>query len=130
MSIDRKHQTDPLLVGMRILIVEDQMIMAMMLEDILKGLGCDVTKVGRVSKAVHAIKAGDLNAAILDIDIAGEAVYPVAHELKKRSIPFIFSSGYNAVGLPLEYGDCPTLSKHFQREELAPLLRNAIRNKC
>jgi CheY-like chemotaxis protein len=117
------------LTGMRILIVEDEMIVAMMLEDMLIGLGCEVVKAGRVAKAMHLVVTGEIDGAILDVNVAGEPVYPVANELRGRGIPFIFSSGYGVEGLAPEYRDRPTLSKPFQESELAPLLAGAIQTR-
>jgi CheY-like chemotaxis protein len=115
-----------LLGSLCILIVEDEMIVAMVLEDMLAELGCDVLKAARVAKAIHLICTSAIDGAILDVNVAGDEVYPVAHELQERGIPFIFSSGYGAGGLPTEYRDRPTLSKPFLREELAPILVSAI----
>jgi CheY-like chemotaxis protein len=114
------------LAGLCILVVEDEMMVAIMLEEMLTKLGCKVVKAARVSKAVQLVITAAIDGAILDVNVAGEAVYPVAHKLQERGIPFIFSSGYGASGLPVEYRDRPTLSKPFQQEELAPILVNAI----
>jgi CheY-like chemotaxis protein len=107
-------------------IVEDEMIVAMMLEDMLMDLGCEVIKAARVAKAIHLVATEEIDGAILDVNVAGETVYPVANELRGRGIPFIFSSGYGVRGLAPEYRDRPTLSKPFLQEELAPLLAGAI----
>src|SRR5271155_2223369 len=96
------------LAGMRILVVEDEMMVAMMLEDMLTDLGCEVIKAGRVAKAFQLIATGGIDCAILDINVAGEPVYPVAQELEELGIPFIFSSGYGAGGLAAKYSDRPT----------------------
>ena len=114
------------LAGKRVLIVEDEMMVAMVLEDLLTELGCIVVKAGRVMKAVRFVANTELDAAILDVNVAGEPVYPVAHELQERGIPFIFSSGYGVGGLAPEYRNCPMLSKPFQLEQLAPTLAAAI----
>lgn len=78
------------LAGTRVLIVEDEMMVAMVLEDLLTELGCIVVKAGRVMKAVRFVASTEIDAAILDVNVAGESVYPVAHELQERGIPFIF----------------------------------------
>jgi CheY-like chemotaxis protein len=119
-------QPNGTLAGLCILIVEDEMLVAMVLEDMLTELGCEVVKAARVSKAVQLVTTAAIDGAILDVNVAGEAVDPVAHALQERGIPFIFSSGYGAGGLPAEYRDRPTLSKPFQQEELAPMLVSAI----
>jgi CheY-like chemotaxis protein len=102
------------------------MLVAMMLEDMLTELGCDVVRAARVAKAFHLIATAQIDCAILDINVAGDPVYPVANELQGRRIPFIFSSGYGAAGLPPEYRNYPTLSKPLREEELALMLADAI----
>lgn len=126
MTASSKQGPESSLVGMRILIVEDEMMVATLLEDMLTDLGCDVIKAGRVAKAVQFVASTEFDGAILDINVAGEPVYPVASELQARGIPFIFSSGYGAGGLAPEYRDRPTLSKPFQQQELAPVLAAAV----
>ena len=117
------------LIGMRILIVEDEMVVAIMLEDILTDLGCKVVRAGRVAKALQLVATSGIDGAILDVNVAGEPVYPVARELRRRGVPFVFSSGYGYDGVSPEYRDRPTLSKPFRQEELAPLLTDAIHNR-
>lgn len=117
------------LAGMRILIVEDEMMVVMVIEDMLTDLGCEVVKAGRVAKAIHLAATEEIDGAILDVNVAGESVYPVANELRERGIPFIFSSGYGATGIAPEYRDHPALSKPFVQSELVPLLADAIRSQ-
>jgi DNA-binding response OmpR family regulator len=105
------------------------MIVAMMLEDMLTELRCEVVKAARVAKAVDLAATAELDGAILDVNVAGEPVYPVARELQKRGIPFIFSTGYGAGGLASDYRDRPTLSKPFQQEDLAPTLAGALHGR-
>ena len=126
MTLNSKPDSERSLAGLRILVVEDEMMVAMVLEDMLTGFGCDVVKAARVAKAIHLIATDRIDGAILDVNVAGEPVYPVARALQTRGIPFIFSSGYGAGGLPSEYRDCPTLSKPFHENELAPLLAGAM----
>ncbi len=104
------------------------MMVAMLLEDMLTDLGCAVIKAARVEKAVQFVANTEFDGAILDVNVAGETVYPVARELRARGIPFIFSSGYGDAGLSPEYCDYPTLAKPFLQEELAPLLADAIQS--
>ena len=123
------NQPNETIAGLRILIVEDEMMVAMLLEDMLTDLGCKVVMAGRVTSAVELIATTPIDCAILDVNVAGEAVYPVAHELKGRHIPFVFSSGYGAGSLAAEYRDWPILSKPFQEKELAPILLAATRDR-
>jgi DNA-binding NtrC family response regulator len=95
----------------------------------LTELGCDVVKAARLAKAAHFISTAAIDVAILDVNVAGELVYPIANQLEERGIPFIFSSGYGAGGLPVEYRGWPTLSKPFQQEELAPMLAEVVQHR-
>lgn len=105
--------------GLRVLVVEDEMLIVMLLEDILQELGCKIIgPVGRVAKAVSLANMEPFDAAILDINVAGEEVFPVACELVRRAIPFVFVSGYGADHLPKEWRDRPILQKPFQLEDL------------
>ncbi len=100
------------IAGMRILIVEDEMMVAMMLEDMLTDLGCEVVKAARVAKAVHLIATTAIDGAILDVNVAGEAVYPVAHELQSRGIPFIFSLSSRVVMAPTDSQQSIAIDRH------------------
>jgi CheY-like chemotaxis protein len=111
------------LANRRILIVEDEMIIAMLIEDILATLGCVV--VGPVSKleaAVKIAKTEPFDAAILDITIRGGQVFPVAEVLMERHIPFVFASGYGDWALPEAFRGRPRLPKPFTAKELEDAL--------
>jgi DNA-binding response OmpR family regulator len=113
--------------GLRVLVVEDEMLIAMLLEDILQELGCKIIgPVGQVAKAVPLANMEPLDAAILDVNVAGEEVFPVAFELARRAIPFVFVSGYGTDRLPKEWCDRPILQKPFRSEELEHSLSMAF----
>jgi CheY-like chemotaxis protein len=114
------------LAGLRILVVEDEMMVAMMLEDLLTDLGCEVAKAARLAKAIDLVETISIDGAILDVNVSGEAVYPLARMLADRGIPFVFSSGYGNSGHPAEFRGRPTLSKPFALNDLGPLLAHAI----
>jgi len=104
----------------RVLVVEDEMLLAMLMEDTLADFGCDVVgPVGRVTDGVRLAQSERLDGAVLDINIGGTEVFPVARELAKRSIPFVFVSGYALANLPEEWKGRPTLQKPFRPEDLA-----------
>lgn len=110
--------------GDRILIAEDESLIAMQLEDVLRDLGFEV--VGPVSsvKDVLACVEGeaDLSGALLDVNLRGEAVLGVLPRLKERGLPFIITSGYDAASLfPPEFRDVPRVVKPFDEEDLKHL---------
>ena len=94
-----------------ILMVEDEMNLAMMLEDILEDAGYRVLKAGRLPQALEIVaqsgldEASRIDVAILDINLAGVQVFPLAEILRARSVPFVFTSGYGRDGIPEDYRD-------------------------
>ncbi len=93
------------LVGKRVLIVEDEMLVALMIEEFLLELGCrTVGPCGNVANAVQAAQTETLDLAVLDVNLAGEKVYPVADVLVARQIPFLFVSGYGDGAIPADHG--------------------------
>lgn len=87
------------LKGVRLLVVEDEILLALALEDDLVGLGCDVIVASSLRKAMPLAREAPIDGAILDVNLAGEEVYPVVDILAARSIPFVFVTGYGAAGL-------------------------------
>jgi CheY-like chemotaxis protein len=107
------------LAGRRILLVEDELLVAMMVEDMLRDEGCAIVgPVGRVAPALKAAREESLDAAVLDINLAGEAVYPVAKALAERKVPFVFTTGYERDALPAEHAHRSRLAKPFMPAQL------------
>jgi CheY-like chemotaxis protein len=103
----------------RILLVEDEMLVAMLLEDMLSEAGHTIVgPLARVDHAVNAARNEPLDLAILDVNVGGDEVYPVAEALAARNIPFAFATGYGAHGLLAPWQDRPTLQKPFHRSDL------------
>jgi CheY-like chemotaxis protein len=103
----------------RILLVEDEYLIRMLLEDMLDDLGYAVTAaVGSLPEASALAKSQDFDAAILDVNLDGQEVFPVADIVAERGLPFVFVTGYGGSGLPTQYRSRPTLQKPFQIEEL------------
>ncbi len=108
----------------RVLVVEDEMLIGMLLEDMLVDLGHVVVGVvPRVDEALAAAKRGDFDVAILDVHLNGQSVFPVAEVLMGRGTPFVFATGYGERGLPEKYRDRPILQKPFARDDLERVLR-------
>ncbi|HET6654755.1 MAG TPA: response regulator [Gammaproteobacteria bacterium] len=112
--------------GMRILMVEDEMMLAMSLEDLLKLLGCEVVKAANVAKAMKLARTETVDGALLDVNLAGKRVYPVAAELERRGIPFVFMTGYDADRLDGDYRGHPALQKPFQMDDMVRVMTDAF----
>lgn len=110
------------LSGLRILVVEDEMLLVMLIEDWLAMLDCEAVKVARLKKAVALAGAERFDGALLDVNLAGEECYPVAEVLERRGIPYIFMTGYSADMLHDDYRDRPLVQKPFQMEEIERLM--------
>lgn len=111
----------------RILVVEDEYLIRMLLEDMLNDLGHDVAaSVGSVAEAREFAQDGAFNCAILDVNVDGQEIFPVADILAKRGMPFVFVTGYGEGSLPDAYRDRPTLQKPFQSDHLATTLTNLL----
>lgn len=116
-------EKDSVLNGLRILVVEDEALAALQLEDMLTDLGCTVIgPAARVRQALDLLERQAIDAAVLDLNVAGELVYPVADRLTDRGIPFLFATGYGASALTEAYRTRPLLQKPF----LLSQLRQAI----
>ncbi len=115
------------LTGRKILIVEDESLVAMLLETILEDMGC--TPVGPASNIDDGLRFAEteaLDAALLDVNVAGRHVFPVAQMLKDRGVPFVFSTGYGEGGLPDEWRGQRTIQKPFTEAAVRDALMAAM----
>jgi CheY-like chemotaxis protein len=116
--------------GCRILVVEDEAIVAMMLEEMLADLGCEVVGPAMtVTAALQAATESRIDAAILDVNVAREPVYPVAELLCSRQVPVIFSTGYGASEERDRYSkfrDCAVLAKPYDTDDLKRILTQVL----
>jgi CheY-like chemotaxis protein len=118
------------MAGRHILIVEDEMILALDLSDIVETLGCTSVLASRVAKAVPLAAKEAFDVAILDLNLAGEPVYPVADELGRRGIPFVLATGYDIDGIVPAHRNRPILAKPYSHREVeAALLKALMLNK-
>lgn len=109
--------------SLRVLVVEDEMIVTMLLEDLLAELGHTVTATAsHLEDAVRLAKAGGFDIAMLDLNINGRQTFPVAEVLRAQGVPFVFATGYGEAGLPDAWRGTPTLQKPFMGEDLALVL--------
>ena len=121
---------DPL-QGLRVLVVEDESLVAMLIEEYLAEFGCIVaSSARRVDKGLESIKDLDIGAAVLDVNVAGESVSPIAELLEERHIPFIFASGYGARGVEARWAGRPVLQKPFTSNDLRSALLASLQAKA
>jgi CheY-like chemotaxis protein len=114
----------------RVLLVEDELMIRMLLEDMLGELGYTiVAEAAHIEEALEAANNADFDLAILDVNLNGQPISPVADALVARGMPFVFATGYGERSLPEPYRDRPTLKKPFQMDGLKRLLQNALDQK-
>lgn len=105
---------------LKTLVVDDEALVAMLLEDMLADLGHEVVATaGSSQQASKLVRELSIDMAILDVNLNGEETYPIASLLMSRSIPFLFSTGYAASGLKEGWHNVPLLQKPFQTDDLA-----------
>ena len=110
-------------VGGTVFLVEDEVMIRMMVADMLEELGYRVTaEAGEIGEAMELAQTADFDFAILDVNVNGKAISPVAELIAARKRPFIFATGYGSSGLPEEYRNRPALQKQFQLEKLAQMI--------
>jgi CheY-like chemotaxis protein len=115
------------LKGVRVLVVEDEYFVAILIEEILESAGCIVMgPIPRLPEALDAIEHEDYDVAVLDVNLAGERINPVADALSERNIPFLFVTGYGANALPGEYAQRPHICKPFRMAELLGALSGVV----
>ena len=115
------------LKGLRVLVVEDEALVALQLEDMLSELGCRVVgPASRVGQGLDLLSTETVDAAVLDLNVAGELVYPVAKSLADQGHPFIFVTGYGASGVAADYRDRQILQKPILLGQLRKAMLAAI----
>lgn len=114
-----------------ILIVEDEPLIAMMLEDFIASLGHDVAgPCETVAEALATIESKEFDLAILDVNLKGESVWPVAAALRARGIPFVLASGGHVEPPPAEFADTPMIEKPYTIDRVSPIIDAAIAGVC
>ncbi|WP_428490004.1 response regulator [Rhodopila sp.] len=121
------HDKPGRLTGKRILIVEDEMLVAFLIEEFLFDFGCStVGPCGDVATALEAVRTEAFDLAVLDVNLAGEKVYPVAELLAERQIPFLFLSGYGEEAIPAGHDDWRVCAKPFTSDNLKKEMSAAL----
>jgi DNA-binding response OmpR family regulator len=114
-------------VSRSILIVEDEPLIAMMLEDFLESLGhaisatCDTVKC-----ALDEVDKGGFELAILDVNLKGENVWPVATRLREKNVPFVIATGGHVDPPPPEFNDAPVIEKPYTVDRVTPVIEAAF----
>jgi PAS domain S-box-containing protein len=113
------------LAGLRVLLIEDEPLVAMDLEELLATVGCRaVATRGTVADALAFIAEGTFDVALLDASLNGEPVDAVAAALTRKGVPFVFATGYGTDALPAAFREAPVLTKPFDPEQVLAALRN------
>ena len=111
------------LAGLRVLVVEDEMLVALLIEDVLTDEHCAIVgPFDEVKDALEAARTESLDLAILDVNVAGVKVYPVAEVLAARRIPFLLLSGYGQNAIPKDRPNWRVCSKPFKPEGLVAMM--------
>lgn len=114
-------------VGRRVLVVEDEPMIRLLLDDMLSELGYSMAaEAGRLDEALTVAKQAEFDIAILDVNLNGQPVTPVVDVLVERGVPFVFVSGYARRGIPEAHSKTPLLQKPFQAESLARALASLV----
>jgi CheY-like chemotaxis protein len=115
------------LVGLRVLAVEDEFPVLLLLEEMLLELGCEIAgSASRVGEALDILAREVPGAAVLDVNVAGVEVYPVAQALAALGVPVVFSTGYGEHGVREAWQKHPILQKPYRVEDLGRALLTAI----
>src|ERR1700722_4404011 len=113
--------------GLRVFVVEDEPMIRIMVTDMLEELGYRVVaEAGDVEEAAKRARSADFDLAILDVNVRGKLITPVAELIRARGRPIIFATGYGSDGVPEEFRDLPALQKPFQLETLAALIDEVL----
>ncbi|MGY1409308.1 MULTISPECIES: response regulator [unclassified Luteimonas] len=114
--------------GCRVLLIEDEAMLRMLLEDMVEDLGYALAgSAGSLDEATRMVATlPRIDAAIIDVNLGGVASFPLADELRARRVPFLFSTGYGAEGIPERFRDVPLLGKPYRRDDI----RQALAGLC
>ena len=111
------------LQGLKVLVLEDETLVSMMVEDMLSDLGCQVIgPASRLDEAIALANAEELDCAVLDVNLGGQPIFPLADILRAQGHPFAFATGYGDAGLRDVDQGSPVLQKPFREGDLARVL--------
>ena len=111
------------LKGLKVLVVEDEMMVSMLIEDMLADLGCTVVgPASRIEEAFDLARSSEIDCAVLDVNLGGQPIFPLADVLREKGAPFAFATGYGDAGLRDVDKGTPVLQKPFRESALARVL--------
>jgi CheY-like chemotaxis protein len=115
----------------RVLVVEDEALIAMLVEDMIHDSGGEmVGSAGTLSDAVDLARTAQADVALLDLDLKGTLAYPAADVLRERGMPIVFTSGYGSHGVIERFRDCPILDKPFDQHSLEQAIDTALKSNA
>jgi|SRR5438045_6830395 len=130
MTLVKPRPAVPPKPGLRVLVVEDEVMISMLVEDMLAELGHQVVAfAASVEEAASLAADAEFDAALLDVNLNGQTVDLIAEALARRGKPFIFTTGYGQRGIPQAYKDRPLLPKPYQMEQLGQALVQAVNRR-
>ena len=116
------------LAGLQVLVIEDESMVAMLLQDTLAEIGCEVIGIAsRFDDAVKKAKSLTFDIAVLDVNLNGRNTFPIADSLAERGVAFVVATGYGATSLPRSLQRVPILQKPFRQRDLERALRAALK---
>ncbi len=117
----------PDLHGLRVLVVEDMLLVADVIVEDLRDHGCSIVgPAARLDEGVALAVTAQLDGALLDVNLAGERCFPIADELARRHIPYVFLTGYGDAGIPSQYRCVPRLAKPFESAVLIDMVARSF----
>jgi DNA-binding response OmpR family regulator len=117
--------------GGSVFLVEDEVMIRMMVADMLEELGYSIAaEAGDIEQALELAHTTNFDVAILDVNVNGKLISPVAEVIAGRNRPFIFATGYGTQGLPPEYRNRPSLQKPFQMDGLAAVIQRTLKGSA
>lgn len=115
------------LSSLKVLVVEDEALVSMLVEDMLTDLGCTVVgPAAEIEEALRLAGSADIDAALLDVNLGGRPIFPVADALKSRGVPYAFASGYGEAGISDDHKGSAVLQKPFREADLRRVLEALV----
>lgn len=115
------------LSALKVLVVEDEALVSMLVEDMLTDLGCTIVgPAAEIEEALKLATSADIDAALLDVNLGGRPIFPVADALRARGVPYAFASGYGEAGISEDHKGAAVLQKPFREADLRRVLEGLV----